>query len=190
MLAAGASRRFGSDKLLHPYTLHGVSRPLIVHSLAPWLQVYESVSLIVRQDAAVLRAAIESAMTTEQAQNIRWVTCAEAAEGMGASIRCGVQANRQAAGWLIGLADMPALSAQTIRQVRAALASGASIAAPVFDGQRGHPVGFAGKWQDALLALQGDEGARKLLQGQPELTLLQVADAGIHHDVDCPADLP
>jgi molybdenum cofactor cytidylyltransferase len=40
----------------------------------------------------------------------------------------------------------------------------------------------------ALLALQGDQGARALLTEHP-FTPVPVDDAGIFHDIDIPSDL-
>lgn len=49
-------------------------------------------------------------------------------------------------------------AAPTYRRIADALRSGASIAAPVCGGRRGHPVGFARHWFDSLAGLQGDQG--------------------------------
>ena len=61
---------------------------------------------------------------------------------MAASLACGVRANPDAAGWLIGLADMPAVPPEAIAGVRNALVAGADLAATLCDGRRGHPVGI------------------------------------------------
>ncbi|GAB7539203.1 hypothetical protein BGC_54270 [Burkholderia sp. 3C] len=69
------------------------------------------------------------------------------------------------------------------------LASGrATIAAPWFDGQRGHPVGFAAVHRDALAALDGDAGARALLVAH-EVARVEVDDPGVLRDVDTRDDL-
>jgi molybdenum cofactor cytidylyltransferase len=115
--------------------------------------------------------------------------CAASTFGMGHSLAAGVAASSDAAGWLVLPADMPWISAASCQQVVAALAAGASMAAPVHAGQRGHPVGFAARWRDDLLALHGDEGARELLKRGP-LTFLTVDDPGVLRDIDTPDDLP
>jgi molybdenum cofactor cytidylyltransferase len=195
VLAAGASRRFGSDKLLHPLTLHGVTLPLAAHSLLPWLETFGQISVVVRLGANVFRSAIEAALGIgkggeDKSAAINWVACAEAAQGMAASLACGVRANRDAAGWLIGLADLPAVPIAAISGVRDALATGAALAAPSRDGRRGHPVGFASRYYDELLALQGDNGARRLLERDiSQVTEIKVDDAGIFADIDVPGDL-
>ena len=61
---------------------------------------------------------------------------------------------------------------------------------PVFAGRRGQPVGFAARWQSALLALEGDEGARAILRQHAALLhTLASDDPGVLQDVDTPADL-
>jgi len=195
VLAAGASRRFGSDKLLHPLTLRGVTLPLAAHSLLPWLETFGQISVVVRLGANVFRSAIEAALGigkggADKSAAINWVACAEAAQGMAASLACGVRANRDAAGWLIGLADMPAVPMAAIAGVRDALSTGAALAAPSRDGRRGHPVGFASHYYDELLALQGDNGARRLLErDRSKVVEIKIGDAGIFADIDIPGDL-
>ncbi len=190
VLAAGASRRFGSDKLLHPVTLRGVTLPLAAHSLLPWLETFGHVTVVVRPGAETFCSAIETALGAINPAPIRWIVCADAAQGMAASLACGVRANRDAAGWLIGLADMPAVPMAAIAGVRNALLAGAALAAPSRDGRRGHPVGFAAHYRDELLALQGDTGARRLLErDRSNVVDIKIDHAGIFADIDIPGDL-
>jgi molybdenum cofactor cytidylyltransferase len=101
-----------------------------------------------------------------------------------------VRAAADAHGWVVGLADMPFLRAETVRTVAKALSEGASIAAPSYRGERGHPVGFARRFLDELSALRGDAGAREILAKHPDwITLLEVDDPGVLRDVDEQSDL-
>jgi molybdenum cofactor cytidylyltransferase len=110
---------------------------------------------------------------------------------MASSLACGVQANRDAAGWMIGLADMPGVSPAVITGVRTALLDGAAIAAPYCGGRRGHPVGFAATYREELLALKGDKGARGLLErDKSRVVHFNTQNAGIFADIDTMADLP
>jgi molybdenum cofactor cytidylyltransferase len=109
---------------------------------------------------------------------------------MGASLACGVEASAEAAGWVVALADMPWIEASTIRRVADAIAAGASLAAPCYRGERGHPVGFAASHRAALLALGGDEGARAILsRAGASLLRVDVDDPGVLRDVDTAGDL-
>lgn len=107
--------------------------------------------------------------------------------GMGESIATGVRACAQAAGWLILPADLPLIQPATLRAVAQALTDHTVVQA-VYQGQRGHPVGFAATCGPALMALTGDHGARSVLQTYPPYALA-VDDAGCMHDVDTPEAL-
>jgi len=110
--------------------------------------------------------------------------------GLGASLAAGVESSASAAGWIVALGDMPRVTPATIRAVKEALEKGATIAAPFHDGGRGHPVGFSAPLRDELLVLDGDVGARGILERHAkEITRVQVEDRGIFVDVDTPEDM-
>jgi molybdenum cofactor cytidylyltransferase len=121
---------------------------------------------------------------------INWVVCENSADGISASLACGVRANINASGWVIGLADMPKVPSAAIAGVRDALLEGASLAAPFCNGKRGHPVGFASPYKEDLLLLKGDTGARHLLErDKANLARIKTNDHGIFFDVDTQIDL-
>jgi len=180
LLAAGHARRFGTDKLLQPLA----GRPMACVSAAALQQVLPDTLAVTRPDQQAL---IEQLA----AQGVRTVTLDETNGGMGMSIAAGVAASAEAKGWLIALADMPFIQPTTIACVLAALQNGSPIAAPMYRGQRGHPVGFSAAFGEALRALRSDAGARELLQRHTaEITLIACDDAGILADIDTPSDLP
>ena len=190
VLAAGTSRRFGSDKLLHPVTLHGMTLPLAALSFFPWLETFEHLTVVIRPEAKELCSAIDTVLGATRSAAIHWVICGDAAQGMAASLACGVRANRDASGWLIGLADMPFVPSAAIVGVRNALLEGAELAAPFCDEERGHPVGFSSHYRMELLALQGDAGAKRLLErDRSKLVQVTIDDKGIFTDIDFPDDL-
>ena len=111
--------------------------------------------------------------------------------GMGDSIAAGVTATAGARGWLILPGDLPLIRADTLQRVAQQLMSlppGQHTVQPHFQSQRGHPVGFAAPCEAALRALQGDEGARRVLRQWPPM-LLDVEDEGTVWDVDTPERL-
>ena len=107
--------------------------------------------------------------------------------GMGDSIACGVAATAQAPGWLVLPADLPLVHPDTLLKVARAL-SQHKVVVPTWQGERGHPVGFAAACRDHLLALSGDSGARAVVQ-RYGAHVLPVDDAGCVMDVDTPEAL-
>jgi len=190
VLAAGASSRFGTNKLLHPLTLGGVTKPLIAHSLMPWLEVFEQVTIVVGKDSNQFCNDVDTALGKLSASAINWIACEDSASGMSASLACGVRANINAAGWLIGLSDMPKLPSAAISGVFNAILEGASLAAPFCNDERGHPVGFSSYYKEDLLVLQGDTGAKQIIKrDKASLIKVNVEDNGIFVDVDTLTDL-
>ena len=116
------------------------------------------------------------------------VVCDNAASGMACSLLRGLLHAPDAAGWVIALADMPFVQPATILALVAALAAGAEIAVPVYQGIRGNPVAFASARLPALLQLTGDEGARSILK-KSCVTEVRVLDPGVRQDIDTPGDL-
>lgn len=131
---------------------------------------------------------LDHVQASVQASGLAWhvvdrqQTAHLAEPGMGWSIACGVAATRDAAGWLILPADLPLLRSETLLEVAAAL-SKSDVVVPLYRGTRGHPVGFSAACRDALLALQGDEGARSIVHNRRALQLA-VNDPGCVLDVD------
>jgi molybdenum cofactor cytidylyltransferase len=184
LLAAGRGTRFGGEKLrvrLGSGDLAG--EPVGVVALRHLRLAVPQVVAVIRDDDRALAAELG-------ANGARIVRCANADDGMGASLACGVRATAAAQGWLVALADMPWIAPATIARVAAAIADGASVAAPFHRGERGHPVGFGAACYAALAALTGDEGARSVVAAQRDRVVrIEVDDAGILRDVDTPSDL-
>lgn len=164
--------------------------PLAAHALLPWLAVFERVAVVVRPASDALQQRVVAALGGEIGKRIDWVACDEAELGMGRSLTSGVAARSDAAGWLVGLADMPCVPDFVIVRLRSALAEGALLTAPFYRNMRGHPVGFAAGYRDELLALDGDRGARALVERDvAALRRIDTDDAGVLMDIDTPADL-
>jgi molybdenum cofactor cytidylyltransferase len=118
------------------------------------------------------------------------VVCPEAVRGLGRSLAWGVRRAAGSAGWVVALADMPYLRPGTVARVADAVAGGALLAAPVYRGRRGHPVGFAAALAPELLALDGDRGGREVIaRHEDALVALPCDDPGVLRDVDRPEDV-
>ena len=187
LLAGGRGVRFGGDKLLSPLPAasHGVSAgtPVGAASCRHLLAAISEVVVVVRPGDSLLRDAF-------RATGAKVIDCPRADDGMGASLACGVAAAADADGWIVALADMPWIAPISIMAVGDALEAGAEMAAPVYRGERGHPVGFAGNYGPMLAALTGDAGARSVVSArQWALRLIEVDDPGVLRDVDTLDDL-
>lgn len=190
LLAAGRGRRFDptgrASKLLAaaPCGPHA-GQPLAVAAALALRAAQVRVMAVVRPADDPPQRQVHAAL---RAAGCELVVNDDADDGSGRSIAVGVAATADAPGWLIALADMPAIAPTTIAAVRDAIAAGALTAAPVHDGRRGHPVGFGAALRPHLLALSGDEGARSLLVAhQPQR--IAVDDPGCLLDLDTLADL-
>ena len=180
LLAAGAGSRFGGGKLLARLA---DDRGVAETACARLLPAVDRVVAVVPAQPG----ALEDALRAAGAEVVR---CDTAAPGMGVSIACGVSASTNAAGWLVALGDMPLVPTSQHRVVADALRAGADIAAPVCQGRRGHPVGFAARFGAELRALDGDEGARAVLaRHRGALLELAVDDDAGWQDIDTPSDL-
>jgi molybdenum cofactor cytidylyltransferase len=112
--------------------------------------------------------------------------------GLSHSLRLALQRiERGVRGVLVFHADMPYLSASTVRAVVNATLAGASLAAPVYGDQRGFPVYFAAHHLEKLMrSLTGDRGGQTYLALQSDaLVLVPVDDPGCVRDIDRPEDL-
>lgn len=176
VMAAGQAARMGRPKL----TLPLAGRPVIAHVLEALAQAGLPALVVTGAYAEEVRAAIGPVAS---------VHAPDHALGLARSLRAGLAAlPAEWAGVLVALADMPAVRPATYRALAAALRAGAPAVVPVHAGRRGNPAGLARASLPALRALEGDRGARALLDaiGAQEIA---VDDPGVLLDLDRPEDL-
>ena len=181
LLAAGRGKRFDPsgecDKLL---ALLPSGIPVAVAAAMNLCAALPRVIAVVRPGADILATLLRNA-------GCEVVVCPQADEGMGTVLACAIQHSADAAAWVVALADMPFIAAETYASVVDALAAN-NLVAPEFSGQRGHPVGFGRQHLTHLLSLQGDSGARGLFAaGTPHL--FATTDRGVIRDIDTASDL-
>lgn len=174
VLAAGASRRFGSDKRLHPLD----EQPMLARTLATYRQVLDEVGVVIRPGEPTVAALVRAAAC-------RPIEAADAAAGLSRSLAAGVAALRHADGLLVGLGDMPFVAATTLQALVTAMTQNAArVVRPRSSGVNGNPVGFPPSSYDALTRLTGDAGARELLAKNAGVLVVDVDDPGVLRDVD------
>jgi molybdenum cofactor cytidylyltransferase len=106
--------------------------------------------------------------------------------GQSTSLRAGLDAVRSEIDRVVVLlGDQPAVTAEAIRRV-AGCARGPIVRAS-YGGRLSHPVALdRSVW--ALVADQGDQGARDLMSSQPELVHMVAVDGPAPSDIDTPED--
>ena len=181
LLAAGAARRFGSPKLIQPLA----GKPIVRWSAETLAAATARLLVVVPPDPALLRDALRGV----QAQ---FIVNDVPARGLGRSIAFGARAlPPEADAVVIALADEPLMDPLCIAAVidRYRTTNGAAIVAPVFRGIRRHPVLFDRSIFGELATLDGDRGARDIIDGDPARVVLVEFDQPGTIDVDTSEDL-
>lgn len=174
LLAAGLSRRYGAvGKLIAAYR----RKPLVLH-ISDTLAALE-----LSQRIAVCRSDDEDLAALLAAQGFAIVRNPDTARGMASSLGLGIGAVRGDAA-LVCLADMPNVSAAHLRAVIEAGRPSGMAASTTRGGPPSPPAYFDRSHFAALLALEGDTGARGLLVSAP----LVAAPPEELADVDTPDD--
>ena len=182
LLAAGASRRLGRPKQLVELDGESLLRRICRTALTGFKPV-----LVVLGSGAEAMAATLAGLPVQTVLNEAW------AEGMGSSIRAGVQALPAAgcgaaSGVLLLLCDQPEVDAALLAELgRRHRAEPGAVIACAYGGVQGTPALFPARSLPALAALGGDQGARGLLRGE---AVQAVPFPGGVKDVDRPEDLP
>lgn len=177
LLAAGSSRRFGSDKRQARLPC---GRRVLQASLDMALQVFREVHVVLRDTDDTNALGI--------AATVPVVRSPQAERGMGHSLASGIAAlgDSDAPAVAIVLADMPWLRRETLLQL-AAHADPQRIVMPVYDGQQGHPVIIGRAFWPLLEGLTGDKGAKALIGAHAQACIrVRTDDPGVLLDADTP----
>lgn len=177
ILAAGFGTRFGSDKR---QAVLGDGRTLLAASLARAEAVFDEVHLVLRPEDDPARLGVPD--------GARIIRCQDANRGMGHSLAAGARAlaGHPAEALAVLLGDMPWIAEASLRALQAQAAP-RRIVFPRYQGERGHPVLFGRDFWAELQGLDGDQGARPVLQAHPDACVaLALDDPGVLRDVDHP----
>jgi molybdenum cofactor cytidylyltransferase len=179
ILAAGTSERMGNhNKLLLPFKNKTILETVVdvVLSLP-----FQEVLVVAGHDYQKIRAKL-------QPYPLRLVYNRGYASGLSASLKKGVSAAQPgAAGILICLGDMPFITPELLAGLAGVFGSvsAPAIVVPVFEGRRGNPVIFSGHFREKLLEIEGDRGARPLIDSHPEAVVeMPVSSEQFFFDVD------
>lgn len=155
VLAAGRSTRMGSNKLIADVG----GKPMVRRvAEAALLSAASPVLVVTGHHEADVRIALTGL-------DVTFVHNPDYAQGLSTSLKAGIAASpASVAGAMVLLGDMPQIAPDHLDQLIAAFRAGAGIViVPVHAGKRGNPVLWPRAFFPAMLALEGDAGARRLL---------------------------
>jgi molybdenum cofactor cytidylyltransferase len=178
VLAAGAGKRFGGDKMLAPVD----GTPMIRHVAAAYAELCGRVTVVIAADQR-LHDALDGISA-----NV--VVNARANEGIASSIRAGIEANATTRAVMVALGDEPRVDRELVATVmRTWFDTLAPIVVPRYNGEPGHPVLFTEAVYPDLRALTGDRGAKGLIAKYgPRVVSVDVGGPR-PVDIDTPTDL-
>ncbi len=177
VLAAGAGARFGRPKALvrGAGDIAWVRRAVEVLVSAGVTRVY------------VVVGASADAVAREVPTGARVVVAENWSEGMGASLRAGLDAVRagrsEVVGVVVMLVDTPGVGSDVVRRLVSHAHPDALVRA-AYAGRPGHPV-LLGRdhWAGVAESARGDRGARDYLRDH-DVVLVECSDVGSGADVD------
>jgi molybdenum cofactor cytidylyltransferase len=178
VLAAGAGRRFGGDKLVALVD----GEPMVRGVVRAYAAVCGRVTVVVPPDSNV-PAALEG-LPVDFAVN------PDPDEGIASSIRIGISSCGDRPAVMIALGDEPRLDRLIgLALIRCWEETSAPVVATRFNGELGHPVLFDRTCFADLLALGGDRGARGLIRALGDQ--VRYVDVARPHpiDIDTPDDI-
>jgi len=118
---------------------------------------------------------------------VRAVEAPDWADGMGASLRAGLESLEDGPeAVIVTLVDLPDVGAEVVRRVLADPVDAATLRRAAYDGTPGHPV-LIGRdhWAGVAAAARGDRGARDYLAAHAT-ALVECGDLATGVDVDSP----
>lgn len=181
-MAAGSSRRFGSDKRLYRYA--GNASGLLQQTLGTVLSLELPTVVVLRTQDTAETASLLGRYASAGNISVRYVM--EPERGLGHSIAQCFLAPPAWHGALLFLGDMPRIKPATVNHMLQQFSKQPhKIHAPLYANQRGHPVLFPCDFFAELAKLSGDSGARALLQQErAQMCEHPVNDAGVLWDLD------
>ena len=155
VLAAGISSRMGNPKLIMEWSDHTILEETVDQVLGAG---YDGVVVVLGDNWEELEDLLGD-RPVKTARNLNYRS------GMSSSIKAGVAfLDSDATAFAIVLADQPLIKSKIHDLVLAKFRSSKTgICVPVFEDATGHPVVFSSKYRADMFALQGDHGARGVL---------------------------
>lgn len=179
VLAAGKSERMGRNKLLLPWEETTIVGHIVKALSAAGM---EDVVVVTGHETDAVRDAVHE-LPCRTFVNLRH------ADGMGTSIAAGVKScPPDAEGFLIVPGDMPAISISLIEEILRVATAG-TLVVPRSGARMGQPVFFGRVCRNELESLDGDAGARRVLEAHRDhIQFVDVEDESVFDDIDSMED--
>jgi molybdenum cofactor cytidylyltransferase len=180
LLAAGQSRRMGTNKLLAEID----GTPMVARTAQRLLSSHARPIVAVLGNAADAVDAALGKLPLERVRN------PDFAEGLSTSLKSGLAAlPADIDGVIVCLADMPLITGREVDRLIAAFnpLEGRAIVVPTRRGKRGNPVLWARRFFPEMSALAGDVGAKHLIGEHAELVSeVEMDTDAVLVDIDTP----
>jgi molybdenum cofactor cytidylyltransferase len=186
ILAAGNSSRFGGLKQLASFDGEPLLARVIRAALSSEL---DAVVVVLGFEAEKISGQLGDALVHPA---LSVVTNSAWQQGMATSLRAGMaQIDRSFDSVMVMLGDFPHLDSRIIDQVLHIFRiSDRGICLPVRKGRWGHPVCLSSRYFDALLQVDGDQGAREIIKANwSDVHQLSIQDNGCFQDIDSQEDM-
>ncbi|MBE6027718.1 MAG: putative selenium-dependent hydroxylase accessory protein YqeC [Clostridiales bacterium] len=163
--AAGDSRRFGSNKLLH---IMDDGRPMIASILDAVRPIDAYKKIVVTQYDEVAELASDFDTVMNDRPDL----------GISRSMQLGIKAAGDADAYMFCVCDQPGLTTATLEKLIEAYKKGtAGIVSLAWQGQMCNPKIFSSRYREELLKLSGDTGGRQIIDAHKKDLLLVEAES-------------
>jgi molybdenum cofactor cytidylyltransferase len=183
LLAAGKSSRMGSNKMLEEVD----GRPMVARTAQRLLASRARPIIAVLGNRANDVDAALGKLPVERVLN------PDFADGLSTSLKCGLTAlPEDVDGVVVCLGDMPLIAGRDLDRLVAAFnpLEGRAIVVPTRRGKRGNPILWSRQFFAEMMALSGDQGARKLVEEHADLVgEVEMDNDAIFIDIDTPQAL-
>lgn len=182
LLAAGPSRRFGSDKRF----AHIGESKMLDTAIQSAINSRLALLVVLRHNDFDLIDEL-----AEKYPTAHFMRCPDSPLGFGNSLSFGVAqaANRRFTGVVIGLADMPWVMPGTYNSIARNI-SPDKIVVPRYREHIGNPLGYGSQYFSELMSCRGDEDTSSIWQShRHRVEYLELDDDNILKDINYPEDI-
>jgi molybdenum cofactor cytidylyltransferase len=183
LLAAGKSSRMGTNKMLEEVD----GRPMVACTAQRLLASRARPIIAVLGNRAEDVAAALGKLPVERVLN------PDFADGLSTSLKRGLAAlPEDVDGVVVCLGDMPLIAGRDVDRLIGAFnpLEGRAIVVPTRRGKRGNPILWSRQFFAEMMALSGDQGARKLIEEHADLVAeVEMDSDAIFIDIDTPQAL-